>query len=75
MAEIGFDSEETFVARSTLVDARKVIEGIAEVVRGITPVTNRSVIVCHDDTNAILNATDVALSNNNDDSVDVYNAR
>jgi hypothetical protein len=40
MTEIGFDSEDTFVARSSLVDARKVIKGIAEVVHGITPVTN-----------------------------------
>jgi hypothetical protein len=66
MTEIGFDSEETFVARSSLVDARKVIKGIAEVVHGITPgitpVTNWSVIACHDSTNSVHNATDIALS-------------
>jgi hypothetical protein len=62
MTEIGFNSEENFVARSSLVDAREIIKGIAEVVHSITPVTNRSVIVCHDSTNAILNATDIALS-------------
>jgi hypothetical protein len=62
MTEIGFSTKENFVARSSLVDARKVIKGIAEVVYGITPVTNWSVIVCHDSTNAALNATDIALS-------------
>jgi hypothetical protein len=62
MTEIGFDFEGNFVARSSLVDVRKVMKGIAEVVHGITPVTNWSVIVCYDSTNSVLNATDIALS-------------
>jgi hypothetical protein len=62
MTEVGFDSEENFIARSRLVDMWKVIEVIAEVVHGITPVTNWSVIVCHDSTNVVLNATEIALS-------------
>jgi hypothetical protein len=62
MTEIGFNAEESFFARSGLVDARGVIEVIAEVAHGITPVTNWSVVVCHDSTNAVLKATDIALS-------------
>jgi hypothetical protein len=50
------------VARSNLVDAREVIKGIAEVVHGIKPVTNWSVVVCHNSTNADFNTTDIALS-------------
>jgi hypothetical protein len=61
MTEIGFDSKENFVARSSLVDARKVIKGKAEVVHSITPVTDWSVIVYHNSTNVVLNATDIAL--------------
>jgi hypothetical protein len=56
MAEIGFDSEENFFARSSLFDARDVLKGISEVVRGVTPVTKWSVVVWHDSTNAVLNA-------------------
>jgi hypothetical protein len=62
MTEIGFDSEENFAARSSLVDTRKVVKCIAEVVHGITPLTTWSVFVCHDSTNAILYATDITLS-------------
>jgi hypothetical protein len=62
MTEIGCNSEENFVARLSLVDARKVIKRVAEVVHGVTPVTNWNVIVCHDNTDADLNATDVALN-------------
>jgi hypothetical protein len=62
MTEIGFDSEENVVARLNLVDAREVVEGIAEVVHGVTPVTNLSGVVCHDSTNTVLNATNIALS-------------
>jgi hypothetical protein len=62
MTEIGFNSKENFIARSSLVDAREVIKGIAEVVHGITPVTNWSVVVCHHRTNAVLNATNIELS-------------
>jgi hypothetical protein len=62
MTEIGFSAKENFIARSSLVDARKVIKGMAKVVHGITPVTNWSVIVCHDGTDTVLNATDIALS-------------
>jgi hypothetical protein len=61
MTEIVFNVKENSIARSSLVDALKVIKGIAKVVHGITPVTNWSVIVCHNSTNAVLNATDVAL--------------
>jgi hypothetical protein len=60
MTEIGLDSEENFVARSSLVDARKVIKSIAEVVHGITP--NELEHYCVDSANAVLNATDIALS-------------
>jgi hypothetical protein len=60
MTEIGFDTKEIFVARSSLVDARKITEDIAEVNHGITSVTNWSVIICHDGTNTILNAADSA---------------
>jgi hypothetical protein len=70
MTEIAFDSEENFDARSSLVDARKVTKGIAEVVHVITPVTNWSVTVCHDSTNAVLNATDSVQQG----SVDAYKA-
>jgi hypothetical protein len=45
----------------SLVDAQEVIKGIAEVVHGITPVTNWSVVVCRDSTNAVLHATDDVL--------------
>jgi hypothetical protein len=38
MTQIGFNSEENFVMRSSLVGAREVIKVIAEVVLGITPV-------------------------------------
>jgi hypothetical protein len=62
MTEIGFNAKENFIARSSLVDARKVIKGIAEVVHGITPVTNWSVIVCHDSTDVVLDTTGIALS-------------
>jgi hypothetical protein len=62
MTEVGFNAKEDFIARSSLVDARKFIKGIAEVVHGITPVTNWSVIVCHDGTDTVLSATDIALS-------------
>jgi hypothetical protein len=57
MTEVGFNAEVIFIARSSLV-----IKGIAKVVHGIPPVTNWSVGVCHDSTNAVLNATDIALS-------------
>jgi hypothetical protein len=40
MTEVGFNAKEDFIARSSLVDAREVIKGKAEVVYGITPVTN-----------------------------------
>jgi hypothetical protein len=59
MTEVGFSAKETFIARSSLVE---VIKGIAKVVHGITPVTNWSVIACHDGTDTVHNATDMALS-------------
>jgi hypothetical protein len=59
MIEIGF--EENFVVRSNLVDAREVIKGIAEVVHGIKPVTNWSVIACQHGMNAVFNTTKVLL--------------
>jgi hypothetical protein len=40
MAKVGFDSKEYFDARSSLVNTREVIKGVAEVVHGITPVMN-----------------------------------
>jgi hypothetical protein len=40
ITEIGFNAKENFIVRSSLVDARKVIKGIAKVVHGITPVTD-----------------------------------
>jgi hypothetical protein len=36
MTEIGFNAKEDFIAKSSLVDAREVIKGIAELVQGVT---------------------------------------
>jgi hypothetical protein len=55
MTEIGLDSEENFIARSSLVDEREVIKGVAEVVQGVTPVSNERVARGHRGTSTVPN--------------------